>query len=120
MKIIFNSITGIIGLVLGLVIGSSNGKHKYWENGFDDGVAYAVEKYVDGKLLKVPDEPMPANFVDCWFVNVLTPQAFVSLRSEGGTFMHGNVISVGGVLSSRTVNANVHERFEQLNREQRK
>lgn len=83
-----------------------------WRSGFDDGMTYTIKMYQEKKLLRVPEEPMPANFEGCIFVTVLDPPSPIRLSTEegGGTLVTHCFFS-SGILSTDMVTTDAYDRF---------
>lgn len=112
-KILLHATIYVAVFAAGIIAEKLIYSHGKWEKGFDDGIAFAIEKFVEDKLLKVPKGGASGNFVDCWFVTVLAPpQPDSPINLNGGPSYVGNCIFNYGVLSSRSVKANAHGDFD--------
>lgn len=91
-----------------------------WDEGFRDGMAYTIDKYVDGDLLKTPQEVSDRTvFHDCIFVSVSKPPPILSLTGRD-CIVSGCTLGTGlDPIQRRPIPMWADEAFENLTKKQK-
>ena len=108
--ILYQLLYAVCGAFLGYQLNPSE-----WDEGFDEGIRYAVHKYATGRMLKVPEVTMPANFVDCWFVSVILPQPSIFIGDKGGNSLVTGCVFTNEPISPVRVKHDAFATWERMN-----